>query len=343
MISLSLVGCGDDPIGSYKENYPPIDNTVPTVSVNMYIIAEDTSASNAMTTVKRMFAQETLSKFKTSVNLIYCTAAEYNTKMKAAINATDATAANIVLVNSAAVMNELKTSGKLADLTDYVDNSDYGFGSLNKSIPETLMAAAKMDGKLYAIPNNHVIGEYEYLVINKAAAQACGYDENVVDFLAEEKPYDAAVAALSERMTAKGYNVADCIKVVKGDYEARLQYTGTAFCLELSYPTVTKDEAFSSAFAVVNRGELANLRSMEIIYAINSDATIRNLLQYGVRGTNYNIVDGDIVRVTDADNVYHMNLLYTGNLFTAAFCSELGWTADKKDFGTKQNNASIIK
>ena len=349
LLSLSLVSCGDDEIGSYKENYPVIDNSVPVVSINMYVIVEDSTVANAITTVKRMFAQETLSKFNTTVNLVYCTAAEYNTKMMAAVNATDATAANIVLVNGAATMDALVATGKLADLTAYVDNASYGFGSLNKTIPETLMNASKIGGKYYAIPNNHVIGQYQYLVINKAAAQACGYDENVVDFLgatdaegAKVDPYTAAVAALSERMTAKGYSVDECIKVVNGNYEARLEYQKDSFCLELSYPTATRDEAFMSAFAIVNRGDLANLRAMEIVYSINSDEGLKNLLQYGVRGTNYNIVDGDVVRVADEDNVYHMNMLYTGNQFIAHYCSELNWTAAAKQYGTEQNKASVL-
>ena len=341
-LSLSLVSCGDEEIGSYKENYPQIDNTVPTVTLNMYVIVEDATVANAITTVKRMFAQETLSKFSTTVNLVYCTKDEYNDKMMAAVNATDATAANIVLVNGAPTMDALVATNKLADLTAYVDDASYGFGSLNKTVPETLMAASKINGKYLAIPNNHVIGKYEYLIINKAAAQACGYDENVVEFLDADDPENAALTALSERMTQNGYNVSESIKRVSGNYESRLQYQKDYFCLELSYPTVTRDEAFTSAFAVVNRGELENLRAMEIIYAINSDETIKNLLQYGVRGTNYNIVNGDVVRVTDADNVYHMDKLYTGNQFIAYYCSEINWTAAAKQYGIEQNKASVL-
>ena len=348
LLALSLVSCGEDVIGAYKENYPEIDNEIPEVKINMYVIVGDDSAKNAKDTVGRMFEETTFSKFNTRVTLVYCTAAEYNAKMMAAVDATDATAANIVLVNGPDTMDALIAKGKLADLTAYVDNAGYGFGSLNKTVPETLMNASKVDGKYYAIPNNHEIGEYKYLIINKKAAQACGYDENVVDFLTAKDtegnpvdPYTAAVAALSERMTAKGYDVAECIKAFNGNYESRFDYVDDSFCLEVSYPTATREEAFKSAFAIINRGEVENLRAMQIIYAINSDETLRNLLQYGVRGTNYNIVDGDVVRVKDQDNTYTMDLLYTGNKFIAAYCSEYGWTAAKKEYGIAQNKDSV--
>ena len=348
LLAFSLVSCGDDVIGAYKENYPEIDNESPEVKINMYIIIGEDSATNAKNTVSQLFEEATFNKFKTRVNLVYCTAAEYSAKMTLAVSATDATAANIVLVDSADTMGALVATGKLADLTAYVDDPNYGFGSLNKTIPETLMNASKIDGKYYAIPNNHVIGEYKYLVINKKAAQACGYDVNVVEFLNAKDaegnsidPYTAAVAALGERMTAKNYNVAECIKVVTGNYETRKDYEADSFCLEVSYPTATADEAFKAAFAIVNRGELENLRAMQIIYAINSDETLRNLLQYGVRGTNYNVVDGDIVRVKDEDNTYTMNLLYTGNVFIAAYCSDYGWTEAAKLSGIEQNKASV--
>ena len=65
--------------------------------------------------------------------------------------------------------------------------------------------------------------------------------------------------------------------------------------------------------------------------------------QYGVSGANYNVdSNGDLVRIVDSVNTYDMNLIYTGDVFKAAFCSEIAWTQAAKDFGILQNNDSIV-
>ena len=80
---------------------------------------------------------------------------------------------------------------------------------------------------------------------------------------------------------------------------------------------------------------------MQIIYAINNDSELRNFLQYGVLGANYEVVGGNIVRVKDGENTYDMNLNYTGDVFKADNCEEIGWTDASKGYGKLQNNDSI--
>ena len=89
---------------------------------------------------------------------------------------------------------------------------------------------------------------------------------------------------------------------------------------------------------------------MQMIYAINNDVELRNYLQYGVSGANYNVVkigEGedavvDIVRNVDCENTYEMNLDYTGDVFKADYCSEYGWTKEAKEFGISQNADSKV-
>ena len=80
---------------------------------------------------------------------------------------------------------------------------------------------------------------------------------------------------------------------------------------------------------------------MKIIYSINTDTYLRNLLQYGVMGTNYTVENGDIVRIAEGENVYHMDLLHTGDIFKAEFCSEINWTKTAYDNGVAQNKDSV--
>lgn len=341
--ALALVSCGDDEIGSYKENYPPINNEVEEIKLNMYIIVDD-AADNAKKTVKRMFAQETLSSFHTEVNLVFVTAEEYASTVLGAVNEKDASkAANIVLVNSEALMNSLVKTNKILALNDYLESSK--FGKLNAQISETLMkAATNKDGVLYAIPNNHVIGQYKYLVINKEAARACFFD--IADVALLDSYEDTAT--LREEMLQAGYTadeISSLVREVYGPYEKKAEIESAGnFCNVIEYPIATSQEAFSSAFAIVDSGDAtANERAMQIIYAINSDADFRNLLQYGVSGTNYTLAsDGTVDRVDSGDNKYHMNLLYTGDIFKALYCKDIGWTAQSAANGEEQNKQSLF-
>ena len=344
MTVLMFVSCADNEIGSYKENYPPIDNTIPDVKLNMYVIVEPGTAENAKTTVSRMFAQETLSKYHTEVTLCYLTADEYKTKALAAVNATDSTAANIVLITDKEFFNSLLDTKKLADLTTYLDTD---FGKLYKQITEPLLDATKVDGKYYAIPNNHVVGEYEYLVINKEAARAAFYDNTDAEFFATLNSYEATEQLRADMVTLGGYTKAQVKKLVrveKGNFEDKAKFESEGnFCNVIKYPEADADEAFSSAFAVISRDELSDKRAMQIIYEINYNAQLRNLLQYGVSGTNYTLdKDGFVIRDKSEDNKYFMNILYTGDIFKALYCEEIGWTPEVAENGVKQNNESVF-
>ncbi len=341
--AFALVSCGDNEIGSYKENYPPIDNEVREVKLNMYVIVDD-AAENAKKTVNRMFAQETLSAFNTEVNLVFVTAEKYNATVLAAVKEKNASnAANIVLVNSASLMKSLLETKKIAALNDYLESDK--FGKLNAQIAEPLLDAAKnKDGVVYAIPNNHVISQYEYLVINKEAARDCFYsNEQIAEFASVED-----TEQLRADMLEAGYSadeIASLVHVEFGPYEnkAKIEAAGN-FCNIITYPTATADEAFSSAFAIVDSGDAeVNERAMQIIYAINADSDFRNLLQYGVSGTNYTLsTNGSVNRVDSGDNKYYMNLLYTGDVFKALYCEEIDWTAEAAANGAEQNKQSVF-
>ena len=53
--------------------------------------------------------------------------------------------------------------------------------------------------------------------------------------------------------------------------------------------------------------------------------------------------DGEIIMVTDVDNAYRMKLEYTGNVFIASYCDEIGWTAEASQNAAKQNAQATLK
>ncbi len=333
-----MVSCSEDEIGSYLPNYDYKPEVKKEITLNLYLVTNPETDKNAIDTVSQMVTQYTEKQFMTKLNITYLTPDEYYDKVSSAVDSNDATGANIVLITSPAMMNDFISRGKIAILNKYFESDD--FGSLNVSIPEALLEEARLDGNIVAVPNNRIIGEYEYLVVNKQVAVIENYGVP-----SEIENYDSLEDAkdLIDTLTKNGYNASDYIYTCRGGYalKAELEAAGN-YCNVVTYPTADNYTAFGSAFAVVDRGEDYNERAMQVIYAINTDTYLRNLLQYGVFGTNYTLDDdGNVVSVKTGINVYSMNPEYTGDVFKLYYSPEIGWTKTVADNGMLQNDQSV--
>ena len=236
-------------------------------------------------------------------------------------------------------MQDLFATGDLCSLDAYLNTNTYGM--LNTTIPSSLFAASKLfdpetnQPLLYTVPNNHVVGSYEYFLVKKEA----------VNFVNESKILSyksyADAAELISALEAHNLDVSDFIDITSGAFEDKAMYEADGYyCNIISAPIADANEAFSSAFAIVDRGELLNERAMEIIYNINLNSELRNLLQYGVAGSNYTKdQNGPVVRNQET-NRYFMNINYTGNIFNAYYCDEIGWTPEASANAAAQNEAS---
>ncbi len=376
LVTFALVSCGEEEIGKqladYENKFGDVNKQKPQVNLNLYIIVEDetlavpsnsTSQSQnsfgeittAINTVNREIKDYTREKFNTELNVVYVRASEYDEVVLNAVNREDSNAAHIVLVNSYSLMQELHATGKLCVLDSFLDTTE--FGRLNTAIPKPLFEASKItevraNGEtrtvLYTIPNNHTIGEYEYLLIKKDVARDyVNFNEST---LLSYKSYEDAADLITAIEAAGKHNVDDLVSIVSGSYEDRLEFEKRGYyCNVVKAPVADRNEAFLSAFAIINHGAEKNERAMEIIYNINMDEGLRNRLQYGVSGTNYEVVyDKDesgeniestrrIVRSTSENNIYYMNLLYTGNVLKAYYCEELNWTEEVMNNTVNQN------
>ena len=386
--AIMLVGCGDiergewlgdgkdddgKVVGGNYDGYETV-NTIPEVDINLYIIVEDETLADgaiipsntqgkygaitqAINTVNNRIKDYTSTKYHTAVNVIYYTESQYNEAVlkAAAADSTAPDAANIVLVNSYALMQDLYAikdkSGNsiLCPLDAYLDTTKYG--RLNTAIPTSLFEASMMENSdgtksLYTIPNNHVIGNYEYLLVNKELVKELKISETAALGL---NSYEAAAKLIGDAIVAesKTFAVDDVITLVLGAYEDRVAYEANGYyCNVVKAPIADKNEAFLSSFAIINRNTEGskvdvNARAMEIVYNINMDTELRNLLQYGVSGTNYFMSDGVVTELDDASNRYSMNLLYTGNILNAYLCEDIGWTAQTKENAILQNADSM--
>ena len=346
-----LISCDEDKVfGSYLPNYNDYEpEETETLALNLYIITEEDSSEIAKETVKLNVNIHTVKYYDTELKLHYLTASQYQSKVIEEVNASDEDSAHIVLINSAAMMTNLMSADKLVDLTPYLATDEYG--RLNAEIPEALLSASMINERYYAIPNNHVLGEYEYLVINEWANDEFNvippsmFDNDLGP--ADLEGLDALVAELETKLENAGYDPDQYIYTRKGPYEMQAKIEAedeNLQCIAIKNPTVDETVAFSSAFAIVDRGEKFNERAMKIVYAMNMDVELRNLIQYGVKDINYKLDSetNTVTRYKDETNRYSMNLFYTGDLFKAYYCPEIGWTAEVSANGKLQNKESVL-
>ena len=177
-----LVGCGEDIIGEYIDQYDkPTEKEV--LTYNLYIVCGDETSAEAKTSIRQRIADYTeKSSMRTLLNVVFCSATEYETLIKTATDAntsydsnnadlTDVdkagkvAQADIFLITSAAMMDEMVAGNRLANLTEFL-NGDYEYGKFNAQIAESLLNASLISDAYFAIPNNYVVGDYTYLSVN---------------------------------------------------------------------------------------------------------------------------------------------------------------------------------
>ena len=404
MLVLSLASC-ESGVGDFQYDYNPVPTKK--ISLNLYIICDEESSPVALTSVAKDIADYTESKFDTKVNVIYKTASQYKTDLINAITSTqtvpegatseqieaiNAVKPGIVLINSKELMDDLMEDEVLLDLTAMYATRAYG--TLNAQINSALLEDSKLtvEGSttkmLYSVPNNRVLGEYTYLLINKAKAQ-----EN---FASSKGDWDQ-IKTIED---AQNILPAGSYTTVVGSYKTRFEYDKSVYYFNedantlpiIEYPSVTADDAFASAFAVVKGGAIPKTsadamddtefvsRAMQIIYAINTDTTLRNTLQYGRENTNYVLANGSydkngnfveeggeydkivdstvsggyviipngyiIPKVESETSYYKMNLEYTGDVFKAGKSyyreENYGWDIDGYNNGIEQNKDVLV-
>lgn len=106
---------------------------------------------------------------------------------------------------------------------------------------------------------------------------------------------------------------------IKGNEKDVKDYRDDYEVIVLETPKMTADSIFENMFGVFSNftEDSARIkRCMEVITRLNTDAELRNILQYGIEGTHYTIDDktGVLTRLNDD---YMMDVSKTGNIFMA--------------------------
>jgi putative aldouronate transport system substrate-binding protein len=137
----------------------------------------------------------------------------------------------------------------------------------------------------------------------------------------------------------------------KGDFVDLENYRKDSYVVKYEMPVATEEEIFSSVFVISSysvENPTTNPRAMDFLYYLNTDVTMKTLLQYGVEGVHYELVyaEDDInlenpsIKIISDD--YSMNTLYTGNIYKT-YRAEGVTLADSWETAKEQNLDSVIK
>ena len=203
VMSMFLVGCNkEDEVTEDPTEEEEVRNAI---TLKFYIITEDVTTSDAKEAMQDAFNAVCRSKYSTQVEFVFCTADEYKATVDKALEAANTTLEgedaklpsdvysgytleteldefnlpnliypdaldnqiDIVLINSKEMLEEYIEKDYLLDLTSFINGENK---AIKEYINTSLLTNTQIDGKWFAIPNNVVVGEYKYLLIDKELA-----------------------------------------------------------------------------------------------------------------------------------------------------------------------------
>ncbi len=129
------------------------------------------------------------------------------------------------------------------------------------------------------------------------------------------------------------------VGVIAGSPKIEEEYGDDYYVRVYDNPTFTTEDIFGSMFAVSAYTKSLN-RSMEVLTLLNTDTTLRTILQYGVEDIHWKINDDnpDVIDVISSD--YIMNLNETGNVYMTYPAP--GVSMDEWKYGKEQNLLSKV-
>jgi ABC-type glycerol-3-phosphate transport system substrate-binding protein len=166
-----------------------------------------------------------------------------------------------------------------------------------------------------------------------------GTDANLGSYFGDATGKTAAVKFVTGDSTVLTYNEKE------GAYEYVETVGGkkvTYYPIVVKYPTASSEDIYGNMFGVCTYS-VSLSRSMEIVTYLNTNSDFRNLLQYGVEGTHYEVEEDEdgnktVKRLTKD---YHMDIYATGNVFIAY--PEPDMSADIWESGKVQNRYSLVE
>ncbi len=165
-----------------------------------------------------------------------------------------------------------------------------------------------------------------FIKLNEFKYDGGYFDENAE--FAADKPLDKKVA----------------IQFVTGDLSKYEEYSENYYPVIVKYPSVDVEMVYENMFGVYTNSVDA-ARSMEIITYLNTNVDFRNILQYGIEGVHYEVVDEDGTKIAKPlTEDYVMDVFKTGNAFiTYPLYNEAKVGYDVWEIGKQQNRQALVE
>ena len=286
---------------------------------------------------------------------------------------------DLFLTRTKADFDKYKGAGQIASLYNHMTGL---YRNFDKIIATNLLKNGETYWhERYGVPVNHVIGEYSFLVVDKELADKYNKtlsEEAKIDFASLKTLSDleafitwakgqtaVALSGAKDAFTADDQTVwqtlsdAGCVGTsddaavcfAKGDFVDLENYRKDSYVVKYQMPVATEEEIFSSVFVISTysvENATTNPRAMDFLYYLNTNVTMKTLLQYGIEGVHYELVyaEDDInlenpsIRIISDD--YSMNTLYTGNIYKS-YRGEGVTLADSWETAKEQNLDSVIQ
>lgn len=203
VLAMFLVGCNktpDNPDGPLTEE----EKVRNAITLKFYIVTDDVTTEEAKDAMQDAFNKVCRSKYSTQVEFVFATADEYKSTLDKALedaknslnegNKLPSTVydgyalqteldefnlpylvypealdnqIDIIFINSKDMLDEYLEKKYLVELTPFIEGENK---KIKEYINTSLLTNTKIENKWYTVPNNVVVGEYKYLLINKELA-----------------------------------------------------------------------------------------------------------------------------------------------------------------------------
>lgn len=199
VLALMLTGCSEGEVNL-------VDSTRMATTLTMWVITEDETTEKAIEEVEAAFNAVTQETYTTRVDFVFCTADEYKAKLQQKFDHIDTKPADaknpniqlsnttyrdedgmrhvyyadpweyqmdILLVTDYEMLYDLVMHDRVQDLTSLLSSDNKIIGTY---VNNDVMNNATVVGSYYAVPNNNIIGDYTFLLVNKELAEDYYFD-----------------------------------------------------------------------------------------------------------------------------------------------------------------------
>ncbi len=206
---VSMTSCGEQDVNPFEKILPP-------TTITLISIRGENTTDEAIAAVEKELNVITRAEYNVNLKLVLYSEAEYEAKLAERMLAAEAekqpaeggptgggiqlgtskeeaiyetiekdgfvefvypdvteNQLDIFLIRDQATYTTLANEGKLQNLTTQIADA---YANMAKYINKTLRDAMKIDKKTFAIPNNHTLGSYTYMLLNKSLVDELGYD-----------------------------------------------------------------------------------------------------------------------------------------------------------------------